>query len=149
MKRNKFPSECPSCGGELEYEGRYRRGNFRHELYRCKDCRLPVEKSIDKPIGEKYPIIKSLSIEVSEKRTIGSRIFNKESIGAFLYCTNPKCTNPGIYLEPTIQDMIEKKQRNHVIREFCSGVELTPTGRTRDHCDQYFKITIDLVFEEN
>jgi transposase-like protein len=152
MKKNNFTNECPSCKGELESEGifrRFSRRNFRFERFRCKECGQPLEKEIDDPIEKIFPIIRDVSIEVLEQGERSPRRYSKGSISGILFiCTNPKCTNPRIYIEPILREMIDTRQSHKETWEFCNGFEPSPKWRRKNPCDRSFKITIDLVFAE-
>jgi len=150
MKENKSNNECPSCKGELEYEGTFRRRNFRFDQYRCKECRHVLEKEIDKSIEKTFPIIRDISIEVLEEGKTRPSHYNKSSISEFLFiCPNQKCTNPGIYIVPILREMIEKHQLHHEKWEICNGFEASPQGLRKKPCMRSFKMTIDIVLDEN
>jgi hypothetical protein len=143
--------ECPSCKGRLEYEGCYLRfyGGFRFDRYRCVVCRQTVEIRIDEPIEKTFPMIREVTIEVLEEGTRNPRTYNKSSNSGLLFCcSNPKCTNPGIFIEPILREMVEKRQSHRKTWSVCNGFEPSPKWRRKKPCNRSFKITIDLTLDQ-
>ena len=152
MEQAKSKNECPSCKGELDYEGCYRRfyGGFRFDQYRCVVCGRTVEIRIDEPIEKTFPMIRDISIEVLEEGIRNPRRYDKSSNSGLLFCcSNPKCTNPGILIEPILREMVEKRQSHKETWKVCDGFEPSPKWRRKTPCDRSFKITIELILEKD
>jgi len=152
MEQTKSKNECPSCKGQLDYDGCYRRryDGFRFDQYRCVECGKTVEIRIDEPIEKTFPMIREISIEVLEDRARNPKRYNKSSNSGLLFCcSNPKCTNPGIFIEPILQEMVDKRQLYKETWQVCNGFEPSPKWRKKTPCNRSFRITINLILENN
>lgn len=108
---------------------------------------MPVEFDTDPLIKNEFPEIEEVSIEVLNRVAKAPTKYSKDSHDVLLCCWNHKCNNTGIPIGLTLREMLSKHETHREYWEFCSGVELTPTGRLRTACDQSFKITIDIVLK--
>lgn len=136
---------CSACGGQLEYEGGFRRDQYRFDQYRCQSCKKPVEFGNNTYIKDEYPQIREASIEVENQRTKGTRKFGKNDSDLLFCCWNHNCSNPGIYVPRYLQEMLDKHETHREFYHFCDGYESSPKGRKKTPCTESFKITIDLV----
>ncbi len=153
MEKNQSKEECQFCGGQLVEEGTFKHGVARrYEVYRCENeaCKKITEIRIDKSIMEICPTIQDISMEVLEDGARNPRRYSNDSIrDRMFFCSNPKCTKPGIHIESFLYQMIEKHQNQAESWEFCNGFEPSPKWRKKTPCDQSFKITVDIVFKNN
>jgi len=151
MKNSQSKKECPFCGGRLAWENTFRHTHTGiHEQYRCEVCKKITRIRIDKSIMEIYPTIQDISMEVLKVGGENPMRYSNDSIrDKMFFCSNPRCTNPGIHMDSFLCQMIEKHQKNAESYESCNGVEHSPKWRRRTPCDQSFKITVEIVFKNN
>ncbi len=149
MSKPQSKDVCALCGAELEYKGPYQDSYHRFDQYTCVSCKWPIHFDRDPLIKDEFPEIEKVSIEVLRKDTKVSNTFDENSHDVLLCCSNPRCNHPGIIIELTLREMLSKNETHREYWEFCSGADLTPTGRLRTACDQSFKVTIDIVLKSS
>lgn len=146
MPESQSKDKCRYCGGQLKYEETYRYGGFRREEhYRCQSCERLVQVRIDRPIKERFPTIKDISIEVFNEKTRGITKFGIEASDVLFCCQNRDCKNPGILIGPTIGEMLRINETHREYWESCVGYESSPRGRRKTACGQSFRIKIDIM----
>jgi len=152
MEKSQSKKECPFCGGPLLEEDIVWRGlyNQRYAQYRCEECNKLTKIRIDKSIMEIYPTIQDISMEVLKQGARNPRQYSNDSIRDIMFfCSNPKCTNPGIFMDLFLYQMIEKSQNHAESWEVCNGFMPSPKWRKKTPCNQIFKITVDIIFKNN
>lgn len=149
MPKYKSKDICSACGGRLNYEGGFRRDQYRFDLYRCESCKKPFEFGMDPFIKDEFPQIRKVSIEVVNERTRISRRFSENDNFILFCCPNHKCTNPGIYVPRFLQEMLDNHQTHREYYHLCDGFEPSPKWRRKKPCDQSFWITIDIVLRNS
>lgn len=143
--------KCPFCGGRLLEQDYFSHDEARrYAQYQCEACNKITGIRVDKSIMEIYPTIQGISMEVLKEGARNPRRYSNDSIRDIMFfCSNPKCTNPGIFMESFLYQMIEKHQNHAESWEGCDGFILSPKWRKKTPCDQSFKITVDIIFKNN
>ena len=151
MEKSQSKTKCPSCGGQLAWEGICRHADAsRYEEYRCEACNKITRIRIDKSIMEICPTIQDISMKVLKEGARNPRQDSNDSIrNKMFFCSNPKCTNPGILMDLFLSEMIEKHQNHAEFWESCSGFIPSPQRRKETPCNQSFRITVDIIFKNN
>lgn len=145
MAGQELEGKC-SCGGELIFDGGRRRSSYRFELWRCSLCGLPKEIMIDNPFRNEFPMLGNISIKILDLNSKREHTFGFDSPSTILFCRNQKCSNPGLFLNPKIHEMIEKKIKHLEYYEYCSGYESSPKEFRKKPCEEEWKVTIDIEF---
>jgi len=141
--------KCPFCGGQLVEEGTFRHADAsRYEEYRCEACKKITRIRIDKSIMEIYPTIQGISMEVLKEGGRNPIRYSNDSIrDRMFFCSNPRCTNPGILMDLFLSQMIEKHQNYAESWKVCDGFIPSPKWRKKTPCNQSFRITVDIIFK--
>ena len=149
MEKSQSKKECPLCGGRLlETFTFFHDETRRYAQYRCEACNKLTDIRVDKSIMEIYPTIQNISMEVLKDGERNPRRYSNDSIrDRMFFCSNPRCTNPGILMEFFLYQMIEKHQNHAESWEFCGGFIPSPKWQKKTPCDQSFKITVDIIFK--
>ena len=105
---------------------------------------------------EAYPKIEDIKVEVEEsgRNLYFGRVqsikntYNKNNLGEFIDCHNPKCLGGGFSIGQILDDMVSENQTNLETSKFCQGSESSPKGRRKYPCEHYFKIKVDIKYKE-
>lgn len=103
-------------------------------------------------IKEAFPEVASLRVNVRHHGDLGRsqsdlRAYTKSSLPRVLVCLNPRCTEGGYDLTPTLDEAIRSRAGGRQVALACTGNDGVPRGRGRERrCGNSVQVELEIGY---